>query len=61
MSDLWEKVMQLPLKYREVIILFGYDQLSMKEMAEVLNISEGTVKSRLHNARLKLLKLKGGE
>ncbi|QGQ96464.1 sigma-70 family RNA polymerase sigma factor [Paenibacillus psychroresistens] len=60
-SDIWEKVMQLPLKYREVIILFGYDQLSMKEIAEVLDINEGTVKSRLHNARLRLLKLKGGE
>jgi DNA-directed RNA polymerase specialized sigma24 family protein len=26
-----------------------------------LAINEGTVKSRLHNARLRLLKLKGGE
>jgi DNA-directed RNA polymerase specialized sigma24 family protein len=33
----------------------------MQEIAEVLDISEGTVKSRLHNARLKLLKLKGVE
>jgi RNA polymerase sigma-70 factor (ECF subfamily) len=60
-SEIWDKVMCLPLKYREVIILFGHDQLSMQEIAEVLDISEGTVKSRLHNARLKLLKLKGVE
>lgn len=61
MRDIWEKVMLLPLKYREVIILFGHDQLSMQEISQVLGINEGTVKSRLHNARLKLLKLKEGE
>jgi RNA polymerase sigma-70 factor (ECF subfamily) len=60
-SDIWQKVLQLPLKYREVLILFGHDQLSMQEIAQVLGINEGTVKSRLHNARLKLLKLKGVE
>jgi RNA polymerase sigma-70 factor (ECF subfamily) len=58
-SDIWQKVLQLPLKYREVVILFGHDQLSMQEIAQVLGINEGTVKSRLHTARLKLLKLKG--
>jgi RNA polymerase sigma-70 factor (ECF subfamily) len=60
-SDIWQKVLRLPLKYREVLILFGHDQLSMLEIAEVLGISEGTVKSRLYNARVKLLKLKGAE
>jgi RNA polymerase sigma-70 factor (ECF subfamily) len=60
-SDIWERVMLLPLKYREVLILFGYDQLSMLEISHVLGINEGTVKSRLHNARLKLLKAKGVE
>jgi RNA polymerase sigma-70 factor (ECF subfamily) len=60
-SDIWQKVLQLPLKYREVVILFGHDQLSMQEIAQVLGINEGTVKSRLHTARLKLLKLKGVE
>jgi RNA polymerase sigma-70 factor (ECF subfamily) len=60
-SAIWQKVLKLPLKYREVLILFGHDQLSMQEISQVLGISEGTVKSRLHNARLKLLKLKGVE
>ncbi|MDB5055214.1 MAG: polymerase sigma70 factor [Bacilli bacterium] len=60
-SNIWQKVLQLPVKYREVLILFGHDQLSMQEISQVLGINEGTVKSRLHNARLKLLKLKGVE
>ncbi|MBO9609924.1 MAG: sigma-70 family RNA polymerase sigma factor [Paenibacillaceae bacterium] len=55
-DDIWEQVLQLPAKYREVLILFGHHQLSMKEMADVLGIREGTVRSRLHHARMKMLK-----
>ncbi|RXZ80024.1 sigma-70 family RNA polymerase sigma factor [Paenibacillaceae bacterium] len=57
-NRLWEMVLELPAKYREAIILFAHHQLSMKEIAKVLDVSEGTVKSRLHHARLKLAKLK---
>lgn len=57
-NELWKKVMTLPVKYREVIILSAHYQLSMREMAAVLALSEGTVKSRLHHARVKLLNLK---
>ncbi len=35
---------------REVIILSFYQRLSYKEMAEILNVPLGTVKSRLHIA-----------
>ncbi len=34
-----------------VIILFYYDDYSLKDIANILNISEGTVKSRLSKAR----------
>lgn len=57
-NGMWEMVMKLPPKYREAIVLFAHHQLSMKEMAEVLGVNEGTVKSRLHHARQKLAKMK---
>lgn len=56
--DLWKLVLQLPTKYREAIILFAHYQLSLKEIAEVLGVSEGTVKSRMFHARQKLAKMK---
>lgn len=49
-SDL-RLVLELPRKQREVLILFAHYRLSMKEIAELLDISEGTVKSRIHRAR----------
>lgn len=57
-NDMWKLVLRLPAKYREAIILFAHYQLSMKEMADVLGVTEGTVKSRLFHARQKLSKLK---
>lgn len=60
LSAIWEKVLQLPPKDREVLILFGHHQLSMKEIAALLKISEGAVKSRLFHARAKITKQKEG-
>lgn len=57
-SDMWKLVLRLPVKYREVLLLFAHHQLSMKEMAHILGVSEGTVKSRLFHARNKISKLK---
>ncbi|OUM94786.1 MAG: RNA polymerase subunit sigma-70 [Thermobacillus sp. ZCTH02-B1] len=59
-NEMWKKVLELPYKYREVIILYAHYQLSMKEIAEVLGVSEGTVKSRLFHARRKLAAKGGG-
>jgi RNA polymerase sigma-70 factor, ECF subfamily len=50
-NDLWNMVMRLPAKYREVLLLEARHQLTGKEMSGLLGISEGTVKSRLHRAR----------
>ncbi|WP_052339281.1 sigma-70 family RNA polymerase sigma factor [Gorillibacterium massiliense] len=60
-TDIWEKVLRLPPKYREVLILFGHHQMSMKEIASLLGVTEGTVKSRLFQARAKITKMKEGE
>ncbi|GGG25269.1 RNA polymerase sigma factor [Paenibacillus abyssi] len=57
-NQMWNLVLQLPAKNREAIILFAHHQLSIKEISHILGVSEGTVKSRLHHARLKLSKLK---
>ena len=46
---------ELPKKHRVVIVLFYFKEFSLKEIAEILDIPEGTVKSRLNTAK-KLLK-----
>ena len=47
---------QLPLKIREVVVLYYMEDFSVKEIKAILNIPEGTVKSRLSKGR-ELLKL----
>ena len=47
-------ITSLPLKYREVIILRHLKDLSYEEMSKILNISTGSVKTRLFRAREKL-------
>lgn len=42
---------RLTYQQREVLVLTYFEQMSMKEIAEVLAIPEGTVKSRLKNAK----------
>lgn len=44
----------LPQQQRECVLLFYYSQLSVKQIAQTLDCSEGTVKSRLNYARQKL-------
>ena len=47
---------RLPRKLHEVVVLTYLDELACGEIAEILDIPEGTVKSRLHRAREKLQK-----
>ncbi|MCL6217147.1 RNA polymerase sigma factor [Zunongwangia pacifica] len=44
-------IQQLPQRYREVFNLYVLDGYSHKEIAEILQISEGTSKSNLSRAR----------
>jgi RNA polymerase sigma-70 factor (ECF subfamily) len=44
----------LPPLQREAVILFEYEDLSLAEVALIVNADVGTVKSRLHRAREKL-------
>lgn len=55
-----EKILSLPVKYREVIILYYYEEMSYNQISDLLNLSIQTIKSRLHRARLLLKKLLEG-
>ncbi|MGR9050667.1 sigma-70 family RNA polymerase sigma factor [Halobacillus faecis] len=59
---LFQKVLKLSVKLREVIIFYYYEELSVEEVAELLGVNVNTVKTRLHRARSSLKRmLKGGE
>lgn len=47
-----QATLALPTQYRMVLVLRDMEQLSTKEVAEALEISEQNVKIRLHRARL---------
>lgn len=53
-SQVFEAVMQLAPKYRIVVHLFYYEDYSVREIAEILKISEANVKTRLSRARAML-------
>ena len=50
-ETLFETVMGLPEKYRIIVHLFYYEDYSVREIADILNISESNVKIRLMRAR----------
>ena len=59
-EELYLTVAKLPKKYRAVIHLFYYEDLSVKEISDYLKIKESTVKSQLHRARELLRKKLSG-
>lgn len=54
---LWEAVQNLSMPLREVVTLHYYLELPAVEIAKLLDCPEGTVYSRLHNARRRLAEL----
>ena len=52
-----EAVLQLPVHYRNPIYLFYYEDYSIREIAEILNEKEGTVKTRLRRGREEVKKI----
>jgi RNA polymerase sigma-70 factor, ECF subfamily len=48
--DLVDAIARLEEKYKTIIILRYYHDLSIKEIAKILNCPEGTVKTNLHRA-----------
>jgi DNA-directed RNA polymerase specialized sigma24 family protein len=55
-TELWESISQMEQKFREVVLLYYFEGFKTREIARLLNIQEGTVKSRLSRARDKLKK-----
>ncbi|MGN0683947.1 MAG: RNA polymerase sigma factor [Oscillospiraceae bacterium] len=54
-----EAVEQLPEKYRIPIHLFYFEDLPIKQIAEIMGAGEGTIKSLLSRGRTKLKELLG--
>ena len=60
-SALYDKVMELTPKYRETVYLYYFEDFSVKEIADILKISETAVQTRLQRARQKLKEILGGD
>jgi RNA polymerase sigma factor (sigma-70 family) len=59
--DLAAALAELGPKYREVLLLVAWADLTPDEVAAALGISAGTVRSRLHRARRKVIQALGGQ
>jgi len=50
LDEAWTVVVELPARQREVVVLRFYEDLKIDQIASVLGIPAGTVKSTLHGA-----------
>jgi RNA polymerase sigma-70 factor (ECF subfamily) len=48
-------VLELPIEFREAIVLCELEEMSYEEAARVLDCPVGTIRSRLHRGRALLL------
>jgi RNA polymerase sigma-70 factor, ECF subfamily len=55
-SNLAQTIFSLPLKYREVIYLYYFQELGFNEISDLLNINTNTLKSRMKRAKEMLKK-----
>lgn len=53
-SDVWEMVLSLDSELKTIVIMYYYQGFHVNEIAKILKIPVGTVKSRLSRARKKL-------
>lgn len=53
-TDVYNQVMKLDIKYREVIVLKYYEDMTFEQIADILNENISTVKTRLYTALDKL-------
>ena len=52
-----EALLKLSDKHRTIVVLYEIDDLSHKEIATIMKCTEGTVRSRLHYAKIQLQSL----
>jgi RNA polymerase sigma-70 factor, ECF subfamily len=50
-KNLSKHLLSMPVKYREVIILYYFQELKIKEISNLLNTNENTIKTRLRKAK----------
>lgn len=50
-QQIWRAIQLMTPKHRSAVILYYYEEFSIAEIAKILGVFEGTVKSRLHKAR----------
>lgn len=61
-TDLYDAIDLLPPTYKTVVILQYFEGMKLKDIAQVMNIPEGSVKAYLHRARETLrIQLKDSE
>lgn len=53
-AEFWRMVRALPKRQAQVIALHYLEDLSVEEIAETLNLAQGTVKTHLHRGRTQL-------
>lgn len=56
-NELIHYILKLPIKYREVLILYYFNDFSIREISHSLNQKESSIKTRLNRARTKLAEL----
>ena len=52
--ELWRLVLDMPAKYKTVVYLYYYEGYTAREIADILEMKESTVRSQLHAARKRL-------
>lgn len=61
-KTLFEDIMRLPPRHRQVVLLYYYQDMTMQEIADALRVSPSTVHHRLGRARQMLRDaLEGGD
>ena len=53
-EEFWEAVRALPKRQSQAIALFYLEDLSIAQIAEILDCAQGTVKAHLHKGRARL-------
>jgi RNA polymerase sigma-70 factor (ECF subfamily) len=59
-SEVLTQVLLLPVKYRQVIYMYYYEEYDVQEVAKILGLREATVKSQLRRGREYLKRKLGG-
>ena len=53
-SDLYQHLMQLDISYRLPLVMYYFDGFKIREIAEILEMSESAIKMRLNRGKLQL-------